>query len=120
MLNKIISIATSIYLVIAIILYYARALEGVKLNYFYFFSFFLGISLSQGLLFAKSKNKWIGVTSLLCCVLFTGITLVYAIDWIGSGAPKLNNIYESFFVGAVVSLIYIVAIWIKTHLFSRK
>lgn len=93
----------------------------VDLYRFYFLSEYVIISAFSGLLFAKIKNKWVGAFVLLCCVFFSAITITYLIDWIGCGKPKLNSVYESFFIGAIISLIYISLQWIKRiYSYMRK
>lgn len=117
-LSSIFEVVAAIFPIVAIFIYYFNAKSGVKLNEFYFFSFFIEISVISWLLFSKKQNKWVGVFWLLNEIVFSMITTAYVIDWIGSGNPKLNLVYESIFVGSVFSLIIIVK-WIIS-LFMRK
>lgn len=118
MLNNLLLVAASVYPVAALIIYYMSAKNGIKLNYFYFLSFFIEVSLTLGLLFAIFRNKWVGGFLLCGALFFFGISMCYSIDWIGNDKPKLNSVIECLFVSAAMSNIYLFWEWIK-HYFIK-
>jgi len=107
-IKNIIAVTASVYSVAVIVIYYYLALNyKIKLNYFYFSSFFISISLFSGLIFSILDNKFISAIVLGCCCFFTGTSIAYIIDWIGSGIPKMNHVYECLMFGVSISLLII-------------